>query len=356
MLGGGWFFVQIHTDEGITGLGEASQGGNSLVQTYLEQRLRNKLIGRDPTQIETISNELLAQAQRRAPATAVSAVEQALWDIYGQKLGLPIWALLGERYRGRINLYANINRATFDRSPSGFADSASHAVTDGFTAVKCAPFDGVSCRFPDKASNMKNIKLGIQRVAAIRDAVGPDIKLMVDCHSRFDVSMAIKVAKELEPLNLSWLEEPLPRTDLDGLRFVREHIGMPVAGGESLIGRSGFWDIINRRLLDVIMPDVKHTGGILELRKIAATAEVCGLSISPHNPSGPVSTLASVHVSAVLPNFMALEYPWGEAPWRRELVAPEEIVQDGAITVPDRPGLGFALNEDVVCYRLAADK
>jgi galactonate dehydratase len=348
--------VQIHTDEEITGLGDASQGDNSLVQTYLEQRLRSQLVGRDPTQIEPISNELLAEAQGRAPATAVSAVEQALWDIYGQKSGLPIWALLGGRYRDHINLYANINRATFDRSPSGFADSASQAVADGFPAVKCAPFDGVSCRLPDKASNLKNIKLGIQRVAAIREAIGPDIRLMVDCHSRFDVPTAIGVAKEMAPLNLSWLEEPLPRTDLDGLRFVREHIGMPVAGGESLIGRSGFWDIIKRRRLDVIMPDVKHTGGILELRKIAATAEVCGLSISPHNPSGPVSTLASVHVSAVIPNFMALEYPWGEAPWRRELLVPEEIVQDGTITVPDRPGLGFALNEDVVRHHLAADK
>jgi galactonate dehydratase len=356
MLGGGWLFVQIHTDEGITGLGDASQGDNALVQPYIEQRVKSKLIGRDPTQIEPISNELLAQARGRAPATAVSAAEQALWDIYGQKSGLPIWALLGGRYRDHINLYANINRATFDRSPTGFAASASDAVADGFTAVKCAPFDGVSYRFPDKASNLKSIKLGIERVAAIREAVGPDIRLMVDCHSRFDVPATIKVAKELAPLNLGWLEEPLPGTDLDGLQFVREHVEMPVAGGESLIGRSGFWDIVNRRLLDVIMPDVKHTGGVLELRKIAAMAEVRGLSISPHNPSGPVSTLASVHVAAVIPNFMALEYPWGEAPWRRELLVPEEIVQDGAMTVPDRPGLGFALNEDVVRYHLAADK
>ena len=348
LLGRGWLFVQVKTDTGLIGLGEASQADNMQVQSYVENRLRGELIGRDPTMIEIISNELLARVRNeRSAATAVSAVEQALWDIWGQKLGLPIWALMGGRYRDKVILYANINRATYDRSSDGFAKNARQAVDEGFTAIKCAPFDEVSYRFPDRVDNLRGIKNGLDRVARVREVIGPDVQLMVDCHSRFDVPTAIEVARQLEPFKLAWLEEPVPSLDLDGLERIREHSTMPIAGGESLVGRAGFWDIVRRRVLDVIMPDVKHTGGILELRKIAATAETCSLKVSPHNPSGPISTMASVHVCATIPNFFALEYPWGEAPWRGKLLIPEEIIHDGAINVPDRPGLGFTLDEEV---------
>ena len=344
----GWVFVRVHTDEGLVGLGEASHGGNALVQAYLEHRLRRELVGRDPLQIEPLVTEMLARASGRAAATAVSAVEQALCDLWGQALGRPIWGLLGGRHRDHVVLYANVNRATFDRSPAGFAESARRAAADGFRAVKCAPFDDVHYRYPDRAANLQGIATGVARVVAIREAIGPDVRLMVDCHSRFDVPTAIKVAQELAPLNLTWLEEPVPDCDLDGLERVRERGGMPIAGGESLIGRVGFWETVRRRTLDVIMPDVKHTGGVLELRKIAAMAEACRLSVSPHNPSGPISTLASVHVCAAIPNFLTLEFPWGETPWRGELLTPREVVADGAIAVPERPGLGFTLNEEVV--------
>ena len=346
---GGWLFVRVHTDAGLVGLGEASQGGDDdLVRAYVERRLKRELVGRDPRQVEPLATGLLARASGRVEATGVSAVEQALWDVWGQALGQPIWALLGGRHRDRVVLYANVNRATFDRSPAGFAESARRAVGDGFRAVKCAPFDDVSYRFPDREANLRGIAAGIERIAAIREAIGGGVRLMVDCHSRFDVPTAIQVARELEPLDLAWLEEPVPSTDLDGLERIREHSPMPIAGGESLVGRTGFWEAVRRRVLDVIMPDVKHVGGILELRKVAALAEPARVSVSPHNPSGPVSTLASVHVCATIPNFLALEYPWGETPWRGELLTPPEVLSDGAIAIPDRPGLGFALNEETV--------
>jgi galactonate dehydratase len=211
--------------------------------------------------------------------------------------------------------------------------------------VKCAPFDGVDCRRPDRAANATGIKLGIERVAAIRAAVGSDVRVMVDCHGRFDVAAGIRVARELGPFDLAWLEEPVPERDLDGLERIRDQAPMPIAGAESLIGRAGFWETLRRRTLDVVMPDVKHVGGILEARKVAAMAETAGTAVSPHNPSGPVSTLASVHLAASIPNFLALEYPWGEAAWRDRLLAPSEVIVDGEIPVPDRPGLGFALDE-----------
>ena len=350
-LGEGWLFVLVHTDEGLTGLGEASQAENSSVRAYLLARLAPFLRGKDPCQIEPIVSEMLAAANGRAAATAVSAVEQCLWDIWGQSLDRPIWALLGGRYRDRIPLYANVNRGTFDRTPEGFAASARAAVSDGFRAVKCAPFDGVTLRFPDRAANAAGIALGVERIAAIRAVVGPEIRVMVDCHGRFDVPTAIEVARRLEPLGLAWLEEPVPETDLDGLERIRDRAPMPIAGAESLIGRAGFWETIRRRSLDVIMPDVKHCGGILEGRKIAALAETARLAVSPHNPSGPVSTMASVHLCATIPNLLALEYAWGEADWRGRLLRPEETVTSGEITVPDRPGLGFQLSDDIIAER-----
>ena len=349
LLGGGWLFVQVETDDGLVGLGEASQGGNDLVEACVEKRLKPYLVGKDPRGIEPLTAGRLALTSRdgRAAATALSGVEQALWDLWGQSLGQPIWALLGGRHRDRIVLYANTNRRTYDRSPDGFAESARLAVADGVRAVKCAPFDGVSYRYPDRAENRRGIALGIARVAAIRDAVGPDVRVMVDCHSRFDVPTAIEVARELAPLKLDWIEEPVADADLDGLARLRESIEMPLAGAEARIGRDGFWETLRRRVLDVIMPDVKHCGGILEMRKIAALAETARVSVSPHNPSGPVSTLASVHLCAAIPNFLALEYPWGEVSWRDELLTPNEVVEAGSIAVPDRPGLGFALNMEV---------
>jgi galactonate dehydratase len=350
LLGGGWLFVEVETDEGIVGLGEASQGGNDLVEACVEKRLRPWLLGKDPRRIEPLVSEMFALTRRdgRAAVTAMSGIEQALWDIWGQSVGEPIWSLLGGQYRSSILLYANTNRRTYDRTPAGFAESARLAVADGLRAVKCAPFDGVSLRLPDRAANRRDIATGIARVAAIREAVGPDVRVMVDCHARFDVTTAIEVARELAPLNLSWLEEPVADSDLDGLVRVRENIEMPLAGAEALIGRDGFWDTLRRRVLDIIMPDVKHCGGILELRKIASLAETAHVSVSPHNPSGPVSTLASVHVCAAIPNFLALEYPWGEVGWRDTLLIPAETIVDGSIAVPDRPGLGYALNRDVV--------
>lgn len=349
LLGGGWLFVQVETDDGLVGLGEASQGGDDLVEVCVEKRLKPYLIGRAPRGIEPLTAGMVALTSRdgRAAATALSGVEQALWDIWGQSLGRPIWALLGGRHRDRIVLYANVNRRTYDRTPAGFAESACLAVADGIRAVKCAPFDGVSYRQPDRGENRRGVALGVARVAAIREAVGPDVRVMVDCHSRFDVPTAIEVARELAPLRLDWIEEPVADDDLDGLERIRESIEIPLAGAEALIGRDGFWETLRRRVLDVIMPDVKHCGGILEMRKIAALAETARVSVSPHNPSGPVSTLASVHLCAAIPNFLALEYPWGEVSWRDQLLTPGEVVENGSIAVPDRPGLGYALSTDV---------
>ena len=279
------------------------------------------------------------------PATAFSALEQAQWDLVGKALGAPVYELAGGAVRGELPAYANINRATADRSPSGFAVNARQAVADGFRAIKAAPFDG----FPPLDGPAREVEaateLGIACIEAMRAAIGPDVDLKIDVHSFFDVPLAIEVARRLEPQALSWYEEPVPPTDLESTKAIKDGIGQTMAGGEFLFGIEGFAPLCREGAVDIIMPDVKHCGGITELGKIATVAELDGVLVSPHNPSGPVSTMASAQVCAHLPNFDILEYQWSEAPWRGDLVDPPERFESGILQVPDGPGIGVTLND-----------
>ena len=350
---GDWVFVRVDTDEGITGIGEASQSGNDGLALATLRQMADRLIGQDPLRIGTIWGGLahpggvFSGRGGRPMQTALSGVEQALWDILGKALSVPVHVLLGGRLRDRIRLYANINRATWDRSPEGFAENARCAVQEGFTAIKCAPFDEVHRRNLDRADLRRGADAGLARLWAIREAIGKDVDLLVDCHARFTPSLARQIAKEMEALGMFWYEEPVPCTQLQVLSEVTACSPVPVASGESLFGREGFWEMIADRAVDVLMPDVKHAGGIQECVRIAGLAEVMETPIAPHNPAGPVSTAASVHLCSVIPNFLILEYAWGEVPWRSSIVAPAEEIVDGHLLVPEVPGLGVALNEEV---------
>jgi len=245
-------------------------------------------------------------------------------------------------------VYANINRATTVRTPAGFAETAKAAVTDGFGAVKGAPFDGFPPAGSSPAAIEAALENGIACVAAMREAVGPNVEVMVDCHSFFDVAMAERVARRLEPLNLAWYEEPVAPERIEETREIRRRIKQPMAAGEILYGVAGFATLSRNRVVNVIMPDVKHCGGLLELTRIAAAAEQDGVLVAPHNPSGPVSTAANVQVCAVLRNFRLLEFQWGEVGWRSDVVTPVEFFDRGTLRVPSRPGFGIDLNEGLV--------
>jgi galactonate dehydratase len=281
-------------------------------------------------------------------ATAFSAIEQALWDLAGKALDVPTYALFGGKLRDTLQVYANVNRATRPRTPAGFAAAAKAAVQEGFRAVKAAPFDG----FPPKSAPASAVEAavenGIACVAAMRSAIGPQVELMIDCHSFFDVALAERVARRLEPQQLAWYEEPVPPERVEETLEIRRRIKQPMAGGEILYGLSGFAPLTRVKAVEVIMPDVKHCGGLLELTRIAAVAESDGVTVAPHNPSGPVSTLATVQVCAVLRNFRLLELQWGEVDWRHDVLNPPERFVNGTIGVPDRPGFGVELNEKVV--------
>ena len=352
-----WLIVRLRTDAGLTGLGEASDAFG-FANTTREDAARMEaelhglfdlVKGRSPLEVERYRQRGLALASKGlVQATAYSAIEQALWDLAGKALDVPVSSLFGGAVRDRLNVYANVNRATTPRTPDGFAASARAAVRDGFRSIKAAPWDG----FPPAGSPSSRIEAavqaGIDATRAMRDAVGPDVEVMVDCHSFFDVDLAARVAKALEPVNLAWYEEPVAPEKLDETLAIRKRITQPMAGGEVLFGVAGFAPLTRTKAVNVIMPDVKHCGGLLELTRIAAMADADGVAVAPHNPSGPVSTAATVQVCAVLRNFRLLELQWGEAPWRRDVLQPAELFVNGTIAVPSRPGFGVELNDRVV--------
>jgi len=345
---GDWVFLQVHTDVGITGLGEASHSGHDALLVATVEAFKRQLVGQSPLDIGAIRRRLARLDGGRVAHTALSGIEQALWDILGQHLGVPIHVLFGGALRPRLRLYANINRHVRDRSPEGFARAARRAVAEGFTAIKLAPFDEV--RAPDHIrTGPKAVwRPGIARVEAVRAAVGDGVELAVDCHGRIDPSEALLVGRALADADLLWYEEPVPHRYVRELARITRSLPMPTASGERLFGLEGFRPFLTRRVVDVLMPDVKHAGGLSETWHIAAAARMCRLLVAPHNPSGPVATVATAHVASVMDNFLILEYAWGEVDWRAELLVPPEPIRDGHLLLSDAPGLGYRLNPEVV--------
>jgi galactonate dehydratase len=352
---GDWLFVRLTTDEGLSGLGEASHGGfgprrDAIVATILEEQCRPLLLGADPrAPLAALAPlQALKSGQGLVHATALSACEQALWDLAGQAAGVSVSRLFGGPFRERVPLYANINRATDERTPEGFARHAAAAMAEGFQAVKLAPFDGMDrrrLRDPDQRARLHH---GLACIAAVRDAIGTGVDCYVDCHSNFDLPIALEVAAELRRLGVWWFEEPVPTDDLDALRALRPLVpDLELIGGEHLYEVAGFWPYLAAGVWNRIMPDVKHCGGIAAGVTIGRLAESRGVAVNPHSPSGPVSLVASAHIAAVLPQPRLLEYAWGEVPWRDTLITPHERIEAGALILPSAPGLGITLDDAI---------
>ena len=340
---GDWIFVHVLTDEGIQGLGELRAGKNYGNRVAAVRALGEDLKGKDPRNIERIVAGYTQGGRSWDEVCALSAVEQALWDLLGKSLGVPVHTLLGGRCRDEIRLYANINRATTDRTPEGFAKNASAAIADGFDAVKLAPFDGLPV-----VDSAKEAEVGIACMRAVREAIGPDADLLVDCHSRFTAKGALEVADELRDLNLFWFEQPTSEKSLQNCLEVKEKCRLTIAGAEQRSLRTEFVEVFENRSMDIIMPDVTVIGGLSELKKVGDMAQAWGMPTAPHGPFGPITIAAGVQAMAALPNFLILEFGWGEVPWRSQLTLPHEVIVNGRIPLSDRPGLGFELNMDLV--------
>ncbi len=351
---GDWLIARLQTSAGVTGIGDASQSGNTPGNDARMMQFLNQFFsamkGRSIYDVEFLRRLGMPEAERgKLPAAvAMSALEQCLWDIRGKVFGVPTYELFGGRIQPRIRQYANINRSTDVRTPEGFAAQAGRAVAAGFDAVKLAPFDEMPRDLSNSAVIEDFTRRGIACVTRVREAVGSKVDVLIDVHSHLDRQRGLDLARRLEPLNLFWLEEVTPPVPIEDLAAINRDAKMPTAGGELILGVKGFYPYIKAGAVDIVMPDVKFCGGMFELKKIAAMAEGAGLLASPHGPASPVGNVAAAHVCATLPNFNILEFSYGEVPWRAELIDPPERIVDSALPLTAGPGFGIALNEKVV--------
>lgn len=351
---GNWLIPRLRTSNGLNGLGDASQSTDDgqcirFLKQYLDM-MRGRSVF-DVAWFRHASAPVCAQNGgnfgRTPSSVAASAFEQCLWDLQGKALGLPAYELFGGRIQQRIRLYANINRSTEDRTPAGFAANARRAMEAGFDAVKLAPFDDMPAGLPDRVQLDHFVQLGIDCAQAVRDVIGAKRDLLIDVHSHFNRQDGLELVRRFEPLNLYWIEEVCPPEPVENLAAIKKVAKMPTAGGEQIHGVRGFYPYIKAEAVDIVMPDVKVAGGMLELKLIAGMAEGAGLMCSPHGPASPIGNAAAAHVVATVPNFEIFEYSFGEVPWRAELVDPPERIENSSLILSDRPGLGCAINEKV---------
>ena len=341
---GNWVLARLASSVGLTGIGEASHGKNDALTIRCLRQFAASLKGRSIFDIEWLREQAAPEIANggTSAACALSALEQCSWDIIGQALNLPVYDLFGGALRTSIRIYANINRSTDPRTPAGFASMAERAIAAGFTAVKLAPWDDMPADLSNAAKVEEITQLGIDRAAAVRKAIGPERDLLLDAHSKFDLERGLKLLPRVAPLKLFWLEEVTPPP---GLPAIRRAELMPTAGGEVRYGAKAFYPYITAGSVDIVMPDVKYCGGMLELKKVASLAQAAGLKVSPHGPASPVGNAVAAQVCATMPNFLILEFSFGEVPWRAELIDPPEDAKGGRLMVTARPGLGIRLNE-----------
>jgi L-alanine-DL-glutamate epimerase-like enolase superfamily enzyme len=383
-----WTFARIETDDGIQGLGECFFAPGL---TAILRSLEPLLLEEDPRDVHRLFRKLqLATSGAGSVAgivyNAISGIEAALWDILGQWLDVPIYRLLGGKFRDQIRIYADchggealesLDEVLRSRQPSWTQQSTGHTAKDyygetevaapsspddyrkralamksqGYTALK---FDldvpGTQGSDPhNRCLSNPAIDRMVALIGAVRDGVGYDIDVAVDCHWRYSVSDVIKVARALEPFRLLWLEDPVPPESVKALHAVSSRVRIPIATGENLYLFDGFREILLAHAVGVATPDLQKVGGLAVAGEIAQFADGQTIPVAPHNISSPVGTLTSAHFCAAIPNFLVLEFHASDVPFWNDLVdgIPKPIIQNGSIQLPDKPGLGVKLNEDV---------
>lgn len=331
-----YVFVKVMTDEGIHGWGEGTLEMKQGTVAAAVKDLEGFVLGEDPTRIDYLWQRMYRHGFWRpgvAVLSAISALEQALWDITGKAYGQPVYRLLGGAVRNYIPCYTHC----------GNPQRALELMEQGWRAFKSGPGGGRGgSGIIDERQLVRDAARSFE---AMRKAVGDDVELMCDAHGRFRPGVAIRLGRALEPYNLLFYEEPVPPDNILALKNVRAAgLSMDLATGERAFTKWGFRELLENQLVDVIQPDVCHCGGIKELLKIAAMAETYNIVVAPHNPNGPVATAASVHAAACMPNFLILEYAL--SPTRDECQAGEVFkAVNGRIELPTRPGLGIELDE-----------
>jgi L-alanine-DL-glutamate epimerase-like enolase superfamily enzyme len=354
-------WVKVETDAGITGIGECVHGGKQAIAII--QNLAPKLEGRDPFAIDALFEGLRRShvfdgGFAGALITALTGIEIALWDLKGKALNVPVYELLGGKFRDKIRVYADCQVSpgmTFDE----IKQVVDGVVQKGFTALKIDLDLGAYGQFSSEVAHIQKDRFNytagqyehermLELIDMVTSAAGKGVDVAADVHTRLDVPSAIRLARDLEKYHLLWLEEPVPAENIKALREVKAHTSTPICSGENLYLRHGFRDLLEQQAVDIIMPDIPKCGGLSECRKIANMAELYYIPFAPHNVSSPIGTLASAHVCATVPNFLVLEFHWLHRDyWTTIIQEKNDIIKDGYIQLSDRPGIGVELDEEV---------
>jgi galactonate dehydratase len=347
-----WTFLKLYTDEGLTGVGEATLEYNALTAASNLEEAREFTIGRNPFHIESFWQDMRARTFWQGPAVyaAMAGIEMAMWDIVGKALNQPVYNLLGGPCRTELRAYTHLGGRPEDDQPAArhFADQARELVSEGWTAIKWVPIPLVH-----QTMTAAELRQSIEVVNAVREAVGPDVDLLIELHGRLNPSTAIALARELAPFKPMFFEEPIPPENLEAMAYVREHSPIPLATGERIYTKFGWRDALARKVADIIQPDLVKCGGILEMKKIAAMAEAEYTMVAPHNPLGPIGSAATLHLSTCIPNFqiqeMVRETGSRGVPWRADLIGGANVNKPvkGMLALPPGPGLGVELDEQV---------
>ena len=338
-----WAFIKVYTDEGIDGVGEATLEYKEKALIGAVEHIKDVLVGQDPTNIERIAHDLYRDSYWRCGPvlmSAISAVETALWDILGKSLGVPVYKLLGGKTTDKVRIYVN-GWFAGAKTPEEFGEKAKIAVQRGITAMKWDPFGKSYLEISNK-----DLDTALRCVAAVREAVGDEMDLLIEGHGRFNVPTGVKIARELEQFKPMLFEEPVPPDNLEALKAVRDKSPVAISAGERLYNMRQYKDLFEMRAADYIQPDISHAGGIMELKKISAMAETHYIAFAPHNPSGPVANAATLQLAGCCTNFSILEIMYSDVPWRADVTNEELRYEDGYIYVPDKPGLGIEINEE----------
>jgi galactonate dehydratase len=341
-----YLFLRLTTDTGLTGVGEASlEWQEKTVQTLCHEWVEGRVLGKDPFDVEAVIGNLIRDQYQGGSTvmTAISGVEIALWDLIGKACGQPVYGLLGGRCHRRLPAYAN-GWYGGARTPRDFAERARAVVGRGYRALKFDPF-GTAW----KELSAEQATAAVDTVAAVREAVGPGVGLLIEFHGRLSAGAAVDMIRKLERFDPVWCEEPVAPECLDLLAEVKRSVRSPIAAGERLYTLADFHRLTVLRAADVVQMDVAHCGGILTAKKIAALAAVQDLRVAPHCSVGPVALAACLHFDVSTPNFMIQEaFAEFDVPWRDSLVCGWNPIRDGECVLSDEPGLGLALDEEAL--------
>lgn len=352
-----WTLLRITTDSGQTGVGEATNWPGSPLVYHAAKHLGERIVGLDPSRIDYIWSKLYRDLNWLGPTgvmmCAMSGIDMALLDLKAKSLGIPCYELLGGAFRKEILLYANYWFIKGGHNPEDYVRQAKEVVAQGFTGLKFDPFAHTNYLFGDDLSSNLTLTsaqedLAYDIVRAVRDTVGPDVQLAIETHAMLSMPTALRMAERLAPLNMMWYEEPVGPESANTLKYFRERTNVPICVGERHYSRWGFRPVLEQQLVDYIMPDITRCGGPSELKRIATMAETYNIQVAPHNPNGPLSTLASAHVCASIPNFFRQEFMFNDVPWRDTVISRPLNIKDGFYILDDAPGLGVDLVDEVM--------